>query len=150
MKSMKRRIYQGIISVFLIMMLATGCRQTHKEGEPDVVNSITTNYGETYFVEYMKVVANRDEIEDKAAFASKLVDMYKEDSFETVKFSRDEGYAASLTMAVYLWKDEIEGNDPVMVVEYSSIDNESDCDVVNDPDNYQLLVDGEVVTYEKQ
>lgn len=45
--------------------------------------------------------------------------MCKENSFHTIKFSTDRGYATSVNMRVYLWKEDIERNDPVMVVEYN-------------------------------
>jgi hypothetical protein len=145
MNSKKRMV---MILFLLITVIVVGCGKTHQQGEPDVVNTITTNYGEEYSVESITVVANRDEIGDKTAFASKLVDMYKENSFQSVQFSTERGYAASLHMKVYLWKDEIEGNEPVMTVEYSPVDGAKSCDVVNNPEQYQLYIDGEPAEYQ--
>jgi len=34
--------------------------------------------------------------------------MYKDDSFHSTKFSTDRGYATSLDMNIYLWKEDIE------------------------------------------
>jgi hypothetical protein len=34
--------------------------------------------------------------------------MYKDDSFHSTKFSTDRGYAMSLDMNIYLWKEDIE------------------------------------------
>ena len=34
------------------------------------------------------------------------------------KNAQDRGYATSLDMRVYLWRDEVEGNAPIMTVEY--------------------------------
>ena len=82
--------------------------------ELDAVSSISFNRDQ-YFI----VVANRDNIEDKEEFAKLLVQMCKENSFHTIKFSTDRGYATSVNMRVYLWKEDIERNDPVMVVEYN-------------------------------
>lgn len=66
-------------------------------------------------------------------------------SFQSIKFSTDDGYATSLDMRVYLWRDEIEGNDPVMIVEFEPVDRNQDYDIVNDPDMYELYVDGELI-----
>jgi hypothetical protein len=145
---MNRKKRMVMILMLLITVTAIGCGKSHQQGEPDVVNTITTNYGEDYSEESIKVVANRDTIEDKAAFASKLVDMYKENSFQSVQFSTDRGYATSLHMKVYLWKDEIEGNKPFMTVDYSPIEGADHCDVVHNPDQYQLYIDGEPAEYQ--
>ena len=95
--------------------------------------------------ENLVVIANRDEIEDKDEFARLLVRMCKENSFQSIKFSTDRGYATSLDMRVYLWRDEVEGNDPVMVVEYKSDDWNQQYDIVRNPEKFMLYVDGELV-----
>ena len=56
--------------------------------EPDVVSSISMNRDQ-----YLTVVANRNRIEDKEEFAKLLVKMCRENSFHTIKFSTDRGYA---------------------------------------------------------
>ena len=48
--------------------------------------------------ENITVVANREDIEDREAFARKLLQMYKDDSFHSTKFSTDRGYATSIDM----------------------------------------------------
>lgn len=58
--------------------------------------------------------------------------MCRENSFHTIKFSTDRGYATSVNMRVYLWKDEIEGNEPVMVVEYKTTGYGEEYDIVHD------------------
>ena len=71
----------------------------HKEGEPDVVGTFSVNRDEN-----ITVVANRKNIEDREAFARELLQMYKDDSFYSTKFSTDRGYATSLDMNIYLGK----------------------------------------------
>ncbi len=66
--------------------------------------------------ENLTVVANRKNISDKEAFARLLLKMYKENSFHSIKFSTDHGYATSLDMTVYSWKEDIE----VIIVGYST------------------------------
>lgn len=138
-----KRMYGIFIACFLMILLA-GCAASNEEkhvpGEPDVVSSIKSNQDENFVV-----VANRDSIEDKVEFAKLLVKMCQENSFKTIKFSTDFGYATSLDIRVYLWKDEIQGHEPVMRVEFKPIEWNQKYDIVNNPDKFQLLVDGEVV-----
>lgn len=95
--------------------------------------------------EILMVVANRDQIEVKEDFAKHLVEKCKDNFFQSIKFSTDYGYATSLDPRVYLWKDEIEGHDPVRVVEYKPAEWGKDYDIVHNPDKFQLYVDGELV-----
>ena len=71
--------------------------------------------------------------------------MCQENSFRTIKFSTDRGYAARIHMSVYLWKDEIKGHDTVMEIEYKPAEFNMDYDIVNNPDKFELYVDGELV-----
>ena len=87
--------------------------------EPDVVSSISVDRDQ-----YLTVVANRDKIEDKEEFAELLVRKCRENSFHTIKFSTDRGYATGIHMRVYLHEEDIERNDSVMVVEYKPIEDE--------------------------
>ena len=101
---------------------------SHKEGEPDVVGTFSVNRDEN-----ITVVANREDIEDREAFARKLLQMYKDDSFHSTKFSTDRGYATSIDMHIYLWKEDIEDGESVMTAEYRSVEYGKDYDVVNNP-----------------
>ncbi len=85
----------------------------YKEGEPDVVGSFSMNRDEN-----LTVVANRKNISDKEAFARLLLKMYKENSFHSIKFSTDHGYATSLDMTVYSWKEDIENGKSIMQIEF--------------------------------
>ena len=81
----------------------------------------------------------------KEEFSWKLIEMCQENSFRTIKFSTDRGYAARIHMSVYLWKDEIKGHDTVMEIEYKPAEFNMDYDIVNNPDKFELYVDGELV-----
>lgn len=129
-----------LLYLLVAMLLVSGCGQKHKEGEPDVISSIKTNQDEI-----LTVVANRDKIEDKEEFANLLIEKCKDNSFQSVKFSTDNGYATSLDISVYYWKDEIEGQDPVMVVEYNPVEWGKDYDIMHDPDKFELYIDGELI-----
>lgn len=129
-----------LLCLLLAAALVSGCAQKHKEGEPDVISSMKINQDET-----LTVVANRKQIEDKEDFAKLLVKKCKDNSFQSVRFSTDYGYATSLNLRVYLWEDEIEGQEPVMVVEYKPVEWGMDYDIVHDPEKFQMYVDGELM-----
>lgn len=145
---MKKIVYMMMVTMLSFLLMA--CEKTeasdenvHIPGEPDVINSIRSGNDER-----LTVIANRDEIEDKEEFAKLLVKMCQENSFKTIKFSTDYGYATQLNMRVYLWRDEIEGNEPVMTVDFEPIDWKQEYDIVNNPEQFELFVDGELVEYE--
>lgn len=143
---MKKYIGLVVLGAMMFGLVACGIsknKEEHVPDEPNVICSMKMNQDE-----HLTVVANRDEIEDKVEFAKLLVKMCQENSFHTIKFSTDYGYATSLDMRVYLWKDEIEGNDPVMQVEYKPVEWNKEYDIVNNPDMFELYVDGELVENE--
>ena len=107
------------------------------EGDPDVVGSFSMNRDEN-----LTVVANRKNISDKEAFARLLLKMYKENSFHSIKFSTDHGYATSLDMTVYSWKEDIENGESIMQIEFRPIEYGKDYDLVHNPDKYVLFIDG--------
>ena len=130
---MKKKII-AVISGTAILIIAAGSiygkfESSHKEGEPDVVGTFSVNRDEN-----ITVVANREDIEDREAFARKLLQMYKDDSFHSTKFSTD-----------YLWKEDIEDGESVMTAEYRPVEYGKDYDVVNNPDKFQLYIDGKEI-----
>ena len=66
-------------------------------------------------------------------------------SFHSTKFSTDRGYATSIDMNIYLWKEDIEDGESVMTAEYRPVEYGKDYDVVNNPDKFQLYIDGKEV-----
>lgn len=84
--------------------------------------------------EILTVLANRDQIEDNEKFARLLIEKCEDNFFQSVKFFTDYGYATSLDLRVYLWKDEVEGREPVMVVEYKPVEWGKCYDIVHDSD----------------
>ena len=131
-----------MLLALLLFYICAGCR-SRKESDPDVLSCFSMNRDEN-----LVVIANRNEIKDKKEFARQLVRMCKENSFHSIKFSTDRGYATGLDMRVYLWRDEVEGHDPVMVVEYKSDDWNQQYDIVNRPEMFRLYVDGELIDSE--
>lgn len=138
---LKKRMCIGCVIVLLIMMRYLEKIETTdvRQEEPDVVSSISMKRDQ-----YLTVVANRDEIENKEELAKLLIQMCKENSFHTIKFSTDKGYATSLHMRVYLWRDKIEGYDPVMTVEFEPAEYGQGYDIVHDSEQFDLFVDGKL------
>ena len=141
---MKKKII-AMISGAMLLTIAAGSIygksvSSHTESEPDVVGTFSVNRDEN-----LTIVANRENIEDREAFARELLQMYKEDSFHSIKFSTDRGYATNLDMNIYLWKEDIEDGESVMTAEYRPVEYGKDYDVVNHPDKFQLYIDGKEV-----
>ncbi len=44
-----------------------------------------------------------------------------------------------------MWRDEAEGNEPVMPVDFEPIDWKMGYDIVNNPEQFKLYVDGELI-----
>ena len=119
-------------------MIGYLCEKKYEEDipmEPDVVSSISVNREQ-----YLTVVANRDKIEDKEEFSELLVQMCRENSFHTIKFSTDRGYVIGIHMKVYLHEDDIENADAVMEIDYVRRDCDEQYDIYNNPEEFELRV----------
>lgn len=65
-----------------------------------------------------------------------------------VVFQQDQFYSKGtdyLGMNIYLWKEDIEDGASVMTVEYRPVEYGKDYDVVNNPDIFELYIDGKEV-----
>lgn len=133
---MKKAKY--ILCTLAFLLLCQGCGNNHKTGTPDAVSRISTNQDVT-----LTIVANKDIIDDPADFADELLTMCQENTFQTIKMSYDNGYPTSLTMRVYNWKDEIEGNSPLMVIDYQPSDYTKGYNIIDNPEEFELTIDGE-------
>lgn len=138
----KKRIC--IVCVIMVFSIMTGYlfEKESKEEismEPDVVSSISMDRNQ-----YLTVVANRDKIEDKEEFAKLLVQMCKENSFHTIKFSTDRGYATGIHMQVFLCEEDIEDANVVMEIDYVQSECNEKYDICNNPEEFELFVNGEV------
>ena len=127
---MKKKIIT-VISGAVILIIAAGSiygkpESSHKEGEPDVVGTFSVNLDEN-----LTVIANRKNIEDREAFARELLQMYKDDSFHSTKFSTDRGYATRLDMNIYLWKEDIE-NEMFYNADWSGVNISEFIGILND------------------
>lgn len=139
----KKRIC--IVCVIMVFGIMAGCfleekYENHIPMEPDVVSSISMNQDQ-----YLTIVANRDKIEDKEEFAELLVKMCRENSFHTIKFSTDRGYATGIHMQVYLCDNDIEVAKMAMKIDYLQREYNENYDICYYPEEFVLYVDGEAV-----
>ena len=108
-KKRKIRTKWKMVVVVLVVAVMIGIglewEERRVEGEPDVVKSMIVNNEQ-----YLTVVANCNEIQNKKQFKKLLIRMYEENSFHSVKFSTDISDPEKVYMKVYLWKDEIKKN----------------------------------------
>ncbi|WP_270643835.1 hypothetical protein [Merdimonas faecis] len=117
----KRKIrtkWKMVVAIVLVLAVMIGIglkgEERRVEGEPDVISSMIVNNEQ-----YLTVVANRNEIENEEEFTKLLIKMYEENSFHSVKFSRDMVEPEKIYMKVYLWKDEVKKNQPNLGIEFS-------------------------------
>lgn len=134
-----------IVCVIMVFGIMAGCfleekYENHIPMKPDVVSSISINRDQ-----YLTVVANRDRIEDKEEFAKLLVKMCRENSFHTIKFSTDRGYATGIHMQVFLCEEDIEDANVVMEIDYVQREYNENYDICDNPEKFELHVDGEVI-----
>ncbi|MFR1611173.1 MAG: hypothetical protein ACLSUN_15350 [Anaerobutyricum soehngenii] len=48
-------------------------------------------------------------------------------------------------MNIYLWKEDIEDGESVMTAEYRPVEYGKDYKIVNNPDKFQLYIDGKEI-----
>ena len=78
--------YHVIITVLVVILSCSACSKK-ETGQPDVVCSMKNNRDEM-----LTVIANRDKIHDKDKFAEHLLQMYKDNAFDSMLLSVDMGY----------------------------------------------------------
>ena len=111
----KWKMVDAVVLVVAVMIgIGLEGEERRVEGEPDVISSMIVNNEQ-----YLTVVANRNEIENKEEFTKLLIKMYEENSFHSVKFSTDMVEPEKIYMKVYLWKDEVKKNQPNLGIEFS-------------------------------
>ena len=70
-------------------------------------------------------MANRNEIEDKEVF-----EMCKNNSFKSIMLFTDiQGFPEKITAGIYLWKEEIQEKEPVLIVEYAILSDSEEYDM---------------------
>ena len=112
---------------------------------PFIRSCLDTNMFNSILIRVKITIFYNCVLDIREAFARELLQMYKENSFHSTKFSTDRGYATSLDMNIYLWKEDIEDGESVMTAEYRPVEYGKEYDVVNNPDKFQLYIDGKNV-----
>ena len=112
---------------------------------PFIRSCLDTNMFNSILIRVKITIFYNCVLDIREAFARELLQMYKENSFHSTKFSTDRGYATSLDMNIYLWKEDIEDGESVMTAKYRPVEYGKDYDVVNNPDKFQLYIDGKNV-----
>ncbi len=112
-------------------------------GIPDAVSSVSSGGWQ-----YLKVVANSDRIDDKEAFARKVIQMCRENSFHSIRFSTDiNGYPSGLSITVYLKRKDLEKGRPVCEIEFRTEEYVEDCNIKDDVEQFHLYLDGEEIEF---
>lgn len=117
-------------------------KESHS-GIPDAVSSMSSNNWQ-----YIKVVANSDRIDDKETFAREVVQMCRENSFHSIRFSTDiNGYPTGVDITVYLNRKDLEKGESVCEIEFRTEEYMEDCDIKNDVEKFHLYLDGEEIDF---
>ncbi len=112
-------------------------------GIPDAVSSVSSGGWQ-----YLKVVANSDRIDDKEAFARKVIQMCRENSFHSIRFSTDiNGYPSGLSITVYLKRKDLEKGRQVCEIEFRTEEYVEDCNIKDDVEQFHLYLDGEEIEF---
>jgi len=130
-----------VLVLVVLVCLACGNETnaiTYKE--PDVVSS--TTYNQEY---HLNLIANRNQIDDKWKFAEEVIQMCKDNSFRTIRFSYDLGYPTGMYIEVYLNEEDFENGKTVMKITYCQREGSSGYDIINNPEEFELMVGDEAV-----
>ena len=129
-----------IVGILLLLICGFGNDNNDEiiiESEPDVVCSISSNRDYDLIV-----IANKEEIIDKESFAKELIQMCVDNSFNTIRFSTDFGYATGIKMKVYSSEEDWQnGQEAVMSLSYTQESLQRKYDIVNNPEMFGLEVE---------
>ncbi len=112
-------------------------------GIPDAVSSVSSDGWQ-----YLNVVANSDRIDDKEVFARKVIQMCRENSFHSIRFSTDiNGYPSGLCITVYLNRKDLEKGRQVCEIEFCTEGYMENCNIKDDVEQFHLYLDGEEIEF---
>lgn len=145
----KKQIIVRLYMLFLMMCIIhcavfcySGWKESHS-GIPDVVSSILRNRSCD-----LTVVANSNKIDDKEAFAREVIQMCRQNSFQSVKLSTDiNGYPFDLDITVYLNRKDVERNKLACKIGFHTKENTEDYDIKNDVKKFYLYLDGKEIAF---
>ncbi len=133
-----------ILVMLLILVSGCGVQKT----EPDLKNTsmipdcVVSNSSNADYS--LTIIANRNEIEDKEAFAEQLIEQVKSNGFKRIMFSFEEtGYPTGLQMTVYLteedWQDQ--SVEPYMKITLRQESLVNDYNIVENYDKFKLEIE---------
>ena len=129
------------LTVFCAACLFAALGNKEREGKdnpgiPDAVSSMSD--GETC---RLTVVANSGTIGDEEKFARMVIEMCRENSFQSLRLSTDiGGWSEKLDIRVYLRKRDIGKREPAMHILYEPADDGENYDIRNDEGKYHMTV----------
>ena len=136
------RIGKLIACVLIVISALSADDMDYEKIQPDMVSTISSmNY------EYCAIIAYRNQIPDKIAFARKLIEMCRENGYETIKFATDvRGYPSGLYLNVYLTQKDFENGNIYMKIKYVDRECARNSNIKDNIDKYQLYIDNDLVS----
>lgn len=125
-----------VLLILLIFVVSWGGKRNTQSDIPDCVisNSMNDDYSLT-------IIANREEIEDKEAYAKELIEQVRNNGFKTIMFSFEEtGYPTSLDMTVYLNEKDWKNHTSVMSVSLRQQNILDGFNIVDNLDKFQMEI----------
>lgn len=137
-----KRIGKLFASVLIAVSALSADYSNYGNMQPDMVSTISSmNY------EYCAIIAYRDQIPDKIEFARKLVEMCRENEYETIKFATDvRGYPSGLYLNVYLTQKDFKNGKIYMKIKYVTQEYDQNSNIKDDIEKYQLYIDNNLVS----
>ena len=137
-----KRIGKLVACVLIAISALSADNMDYENRQPDMVSTISSmNY------EYCAIIAYRNQIPDKIAFARKLIEMCRENGYETIKFATDvRGYPSGLYLSVYLTKKDFENGKIYMKIKYITKTYNQNSNIKDDMEKYQLYIDNNLVS----
>ena len=137
-----KRIGKLVACVLISISALSADNMDYENRQPDMGSTISSmNY------EYCAIIAYRNQIPDKIAFARKLIEMCRENGYETIKFATDvRGYPSGLYLSVYLTKKDFENGKIYMKIKYITKTYNQNSNIKDDMEKYQLYIDNNLVS----
>lgn len=136
-----KRIGKLVACVLISISALSADNMDYENRQPDMVSTISSmNY------EYCSIIAYRNQIPDKIEFARKLIEMCRENGYETIKFATDiRGYPSGLYLNVYLTQKDFENGNIYMKIKYVIRECAQNSNIKDNIEKYQLYIDNDFV-----
>ena len=137
-----KRIGKLIACVLIAINALSADNMGYENRKPDMVSTINSMN-----CEYCSIIAYRNQISDKIEFARKLIEMCRENDYETIKFATDvRGYPSGLYLNVYLTKKDFENEKIYMKIKYVPKECEENSNIKDNIEKYQLYIDDNLIS----